>query len=403
VWLRCTLGIALALTATMVSGCSPTYKPSASSLPSIRQSSGAGTSANDVGCSTAGASGPSLTHVRTAMTAVPGSPFGVVTTANGRWSFVSTSSSGVTSSTGLIVVLANRASSSIIDFQVPITGMPLGEALTNDGRYLLVADDTGIVVLDTARLESGGDSAVGTLREVVGGGAIEVAVSPNDRFAFVTLEDSAEIAVFNLAQALPDGFGLQDFVGMIPLGLAPVGMAVSPNGQWLYVTSEGPVQGHGTLSVINLSEAETDPGDSVVSSVIAGCSPVRVIVSSNGQTVWVTARGSDDLLGFSASSLVSDPSHALVADVEIGPAPVGLSIVSNGTRIVVADSNRFGTAGSANLAVVDTEAALARKSALLGYVPAGLFPREMALHGNELLVTNYSSGQLEALETNTLP
>ena len=281
--------------------------------------------------------------------------------------------------------------------------MPLGEALTNDGRYLLVADDTGIVVLDTARLESGGDSAVGTLREVVGGGAIEVAVSPNDRFAFVTLEDSAEIAVFNLAQALPDGFGLQDFVGMIPLGLAPVGMAVSPNGQWLYVTSEGPVQGHGTLSVINLSEAETDPGDSVVSSVIAGCSPVRVIVSSNGQTVWVTARGSDDLLGFSASSLVSDPSHALVADVEIGPAPVGLSIVSNGTRIVVADSNRFGTAGSANLAVVDTEAALARKSALLGYVPAGLFPREMALHGNELLVTNYSSGQLEALETNTLP
>src|ERR1039457_1282129 len=49
-----------------------------------------------------------------------------------------------------------------------------------------------------------------------GGSAIEVAVSPDDRFAFVTLEYSAEIAVFDLNRALTRGFGPSDFVGHDP-------------------------------------------------------------------------------------------------------------------------------------------------------------------------------------------
>ena len=48
--------------------------------------------------------------------------------------------------------------------------------------------------------------------------------------------------------------------------------------------------------------------------------------------------------------------------------------------MVVADSNRFGAAGAASsLAVVSVPQALAGKPALLGYLPAGGFPRQMAL------------------------
>jgi len=408
---RWTLGMAIALTVMLLSGCSPTKESSSVSSSSEVRPKRTGTSANNVGCTTAVATAPTLTHVRTDMTPVQGLPFGVVTTADGAWSFVSSSNtiastSGsitIASTSGSITVLDNKVFPPTIDRQVALVGTPLGETLSHDGKYLLIADDTGIVVLDTARLESGNDPMVGTLQEFVGGGAIEVAISPDDQYAFVSLENSAKIAVFNLSDALANGFGSQDFIGTIPLGLAPVGMAFSPDGRWLYATSEGQVQAPGTLSVIDVKEAEANPADSVVSTVVAGCSPVRVVVSHDGQTVWVTARGSDALLGFSASSLVSDPSLALVADVLVGPAPVGLSLVNNDSRIVVADSNRFGNAKTANLSVINTDAALAGRSALLGYIPAGLFPREMALHGNELLVTNYSSSQVEALDTTTLP
>ena len=103
----------------------------------------------------------------------------------------------------------------------------------------------------------------------------------------------------------------------------------------------------------------------------SGCNPVRVITSANGRVVWVTARASDALLAFSAARLRTDPGDALLADVPVGEAPVGLALVGNGTMVVVADSDRFSSAGQhASLAVVDVADALAGKPALLGYLPA---------------------------------
>jgi DNA-binding beta-propeller fold protein YncE len=191
-----------------------------------------------------------------------------------------------------------------------------------------------------------------------------------------------------------------------------VGLAVSPDGQWLYATSElaraapASAQSQGTLTVINLRRAETDPAASLVATVAAGCSPVRVITSASGSVVWVTARGSDRVLGFSAARLRTDPAHSMIASVEVGEAPVGLALVDGGRRIVVADSNRFSASGaSSSLAAVDVAAALAGRPALLGYLPAGGFPREMALEpdGRTLLVGNFSSGQLEAVDVADLP
>jgi len=73
---------------------------------------------------------------------------------------------------------------------------------------------------------------------------------------------------------------------------------------------------------------------------------------------------------------------------------------------VVADSNRFNIGGEASsLAVVGVAAALAGRPALLGYLRAGGFPCQMALEpgGRTLLVTNYASGQLEAVSIAGLP
>jgi DNA-binding beta-propeller fold protein YncE len=90
----------------------------------------------------------------------------------------------------------------------------------------------------------------------------------------------------------------------------------------------------------------------------------------------------------------------------VGEAPVGLALVDGGQRVVVADSNRFSRPGAkSGLAVVSVAAALAHRPALTGYLPAGGFPRQMALEpgGRVLLVTDFASRQLETVNVTNLP
>jgi DNA-binding beta-propeller fold protein YncE len=287
--------------------------------------------------------------------------------------------------------------------------------ITRDGRYLLAADGPGAAVLSVSAAEHGRSHAVlGNLSVPTSAGrlngAIEAAVTPDGRFAFVSFEGSAKIGVWNLAAALADGFDPSSYVGAIPTDVAPVGMAVSPDGRWLYATSEivrgHDLRGEGSLRVVDLRTAETDPARSVLARVTAGCSPVRVAVSPDGSAVWVTARESDALLGFSSDKLRSDPRHALEADVRVGEAPVGLAVLDGGRRVVVCDSNRFLRKGShSGLTVVDTAAAVARRSAVLGEIAAGGFPRDASADaaGRELLVANFQSGQLETVPLSAVP
>jgi DNA-binding beta-propeller fold protein YncE len=270
-------------------------------------------------------------------------------------------------------------------------------------------------VINVALAEQGSPNAVvGTLKSS-GLGAIQVAFSPDGKFAFVTLEDSEEAAVYNLAKALKQGFGSSDFVGDIPLGPLPVGMVVSPDGSTLYATSEGSdpcltggttCPSGGTLSVINLPEAETDPADSVVNTVGAGCGTVRVITSADGSQVWVTARESDAVLLFSAAALQSNPQNALTYWFRVGEAPVDLTLVNGGTRLLVANSNRFNVQGQqADVGVVKVAAAASAQSPVLGTIGSGLFPREFAVeaNGTTALLDNYGSGQVESIDLSSLP
>lgn len=209
-----------------------------------------------------------------------------------------------------------------------------------------------------------------------------------------------------MAKALRDGFSSPGVaVGQVPVGLAPAGMTLSPDGRLLYVTSEGPeVSGglgpvpYGLLQVISVAKAETDPAAARVAQVRAGCEPVRVQLSDGGALAWVTARGSNALLAFDTARLATDPSHALQAVVGVGMAPVGVLITGNGRYALTADSARFTAPGEPQVvSVIDTAAALAGRKALIGTVPAGAFPREFAYDPvtHKAVLTNFDSGTVE--------
>ncbi len=350
------------------------------------------------GCAGSAARGPKLR----AFPAVPvhgktGQPFGIAMSADGKAVFVVTDTA----------VKVYRVSGDTLTPSGP--SYPVGTTVrtattatvTRDGRYLLVAADNGIKVLDAVAAEKGEGSAIlGTLA-VPGltkyGRAVGVAVTPDDKFAFVSLQFRDEVGVFSLGKAIRDDFktGVDYFVGSLDVGAQPVGLTMSSNGDILYATAfRGNSAVPGTLSVVDVTRA-TSPAqlkNAVISQVTTGCFPARVVLSQDGKTVWVTARESNYLLGYSASALLHDPGKALIAEVQVGKQPIGIAIVSGGKRIVVSDDNNTTTSQpeAGNLAVIDTAAALRRKPALLGYIPAGVTPHEMVVspNGRVLYVTD---------------
>jgi DNA-binding beta-propeller fold protein YncE len=328
-----------------------------------------------------------------------GSPFGISVTQDGRSAFVDETSNG------RLAVMSTRAFHPRPARTIAVKPGVQGNSLTPDGRYLLLADGgNGAIVVSVKRAEKGaGRPVLGSLSQPNSpgpGGAIEVVSSPDGRYAFVSVEYEARIAVYDLHSALVKHFSGSSYVGSIPVGQLVDGLAVSPDARWLYATSEV-----GSLSVIRLATAERRPARSVIGTVSAGCNPTRVMTSSDGRTVWVAARGSDQLLAFSASKLRTNPAHSKLAAIRVGEAPVGLALVNGGREIAVADSDRFNTPGArAELTVVRTAAALAHRPALVGTIRTGVFPREMALELGRptLLVGNFGSNQIEAVDLRRL-
>ena len=363
------------------------------------------------GCVTASPTAPRLAGVHPRFVTLTGMPFAVTVTGNGRWSFVST---GVGRS--IEVLRANLGPAPVLAHRITVPAAVHGEALTPDGHYLLAASGSGAVVIRVGRAEHGrAGSVLGTLTSPGGAGAVEVALSQDGRFAFVTLQGSGTLAVFNLAAALASGLRDSGFVGDVRLGVNPIGITMAGNGQWLYVTTQKRDQqaDQGTLSMINVQRAESDPAGSVRETVLAGCDPGRVITTSGGATVWVTARASNALLAFSAARLRSDPGRALIAEVRVGPSPIGLTALPGGRRILVANSGLHGSGPHhssqpgdprASLGVISTTAALAGRPALLGVIGAGVLPREFAVEpgGRTALITNSASHQLEAVNVSGL-
>jgi DNA-binding beta-propeller fold protein YncE len=342
---------------------------------------------------------------------VPGSPTAVVGTADGRWAFASVS----TGVGGEIAVIALGREGPRLVRTVELPGsLPdaFGMAMTHDGMLLVVAGYTATAVLSVRALEDGASDPVAGTLDDAGAGQFEVAVSGDNRYVFVTDETTGGLSVFNLALALRRGFSAHGVAaGIVPLASGAVGVAMSPGGGQLYVTTYGAYGPHGQLWVINTARAESGAdGTAVLAHVPAGCQPVRVAVSPDGSTVWVTALQSNALLGFAAADLRDDPSRALRAVVRVGSEPVGLLLVDDGHLALVGNSNRglvpgTGSDASQTVSVVNTAAALAQRPAVVGIVPTGLFPRDLTFDQatGQVLLGNFKSGTIEEFPVPTAP
>ncbi|HXL16243.1 MAG TPA: beta-propeller fold lactonase family protein, partial [Streptosporangiaceae bacterium] len=367
------------------------------------------------GCITTAAPGKNVE--RSSFVSVPrgfGAPFGIAASRDGTVFVVTDSSVQIFKSAPNGHLTSTGAHLSVGSSARPATSA----VLTHDDRYLLVAVDNRIQVFDAKAAESGSSSTNLGALSVPGvtkyGRAVGVAVTPDDQYAFVALQFANKVGVFNLGKALRFKNFAGAYMGSLNVGMQPVGVMVSPDGKTLYATNfvqDSPIV-PGKLTVIDIAKltsqnlAQSQLNSAIVHKVPAGCNPARIAVTPDSKTVWVTARQSNYLLGYSASKLRTDAANALIAKVHVGQWPIGLILVNGASRIVVSDNAGTNPPQTAhNLAVVDPRAALARTQALLGYIPSGFTPREFALSpdGKYLYVTNRDAAKVQIVNLSKLP
>jgi hypothetical protein len=359
---------------------------------------------------------------------LPAHPFQALPTLDGCWIFVSLFARHEASPTGLAVVRRSRGAASLARV-LALEGAPSGMVLTRDGEVLVLAAGDRVLFLDIARLISGqGDPMLGHLDDGPGWGRIYVNLTPDEGTLFVSDEKARSITVVDFARARSSGFSAPPVIGKIPVGELPIALTLSADGRHLFTTSqrappalgwpldcvaEGapadapPTRPKGAIIVIDVARAKSDPPSSVVAVAAAGCGPVRLVLSPAGDVAYVTARASHQLLAFDSERLVRGAANALVGAVPVGTAPVGVAVIDEGKRIVVASSNRFhGTADDKRfLAVVDARRLAEGRAAVVGSVPAGAFPRELARTGDArtLLLTNFASRTLQLVDLARVP
>jgi DNA-binding beta-propeller fold protein YncE len=352
------------------------------------------------------AGAPALPGATARHTGLPAWPFAVAIAPDAAVAYVSMPREG---HRGLVALTAAGAATS----DQPWTpgeplwltdgAVPRGIAVTADGHHLIVADSSGgLLVLSAERVRSGaGDGVVERIRGA-GSGTMELAIEPAGRFVLATDEESASLSVFDFGTTLsaPGQTPSGHLVGATPLPPDPVGIDCAPGGRHVFVTSQSGSRSGGVLSTLALDEVCSDPPRAAVRSEPAGAGPVRVVVGPDGATAWVTARGSNALLAFDVESLLGGRGRALRAVVAVGTAPVGVACLPGQPRVVVANSNRYASdrGEPQTLSVIDSDAALAGRPALLGTVPAGAFPRAvLAVDDRTLLITNVYSRTLETV------
>lgn len=350
---------------------------------------------------------------------LPGCPFDVTPTSDGRCIFVSLQQPGGNQrSPGAIAVLHRDGDVLRLGHQIPLIAAAWGLSLVRDESLLAVATTHGVTLLDArAAREPDQDPIVGTAHYGRDLQTIQVLESADGRWLLATDEHNSTVSILDLNRATRGEFGVDALVSQVPVDLCPLGMALSSDGRHLYVTCEmsrvgahdlvnwfvwaatlhGKLRRAGVLCTIDLDAAICNPKHAVVARTVAGGHPVRMDLSRDGQVAWVTARASNQLLAFSTQQ---SESPKPIASTPIGPAAVGLAVLDDLGVVLVANSNRFAsTKRRETLGVIDIERSLAGQPAYLGKIPVGSFPREIIVDARYRLVyvTNFDSGSLSVI------
>lgn len=150
---------------------------------------------------------------------------------------------------------------------------------------------------------------------------------------------------------------------------SPMHIAVSPDGNWLYVTA----QDADAFLVVSPTEGR------ILTQVAVGKRPHSVVLSQDGKIAYVSNRWSNNI------SIIDLIEHRVSNTIDVGAGPAGLTLGPEGTTLYVANSY------SNDISVVDLESGLEIKRLLAGNNPYAI---DLSPDGQTIYVTNRLSGKV---------
>ncbi|MBN1842347.1 MAG: fibronectin type III domain-containing protein [Deltaproteobacteria bacterium] len=252
-------------------------------------------------------------------------PVGVTASPNGRFVYVTNWRDNTVSviDTGI----HSDGSPEVVGPPIQVGRTPIGVAVSPDGRYVYVANYHG----NSEDAENGSLSVITAPNgqvlwtvEDLGKLPVGVAVSPDGGYVYITNLGDDTVSVI-------DTNTREEVTGLytrIKVGRAPMGVAVSPSGDYIYVASRNSDSQNGTVSVIQTADDVVDY-DVVKTVYDVGKQPVGVSVTPDGAYVYVTCRGDDTEDGTVSVIRTSDYNVESIRDYEeTEPASFGQFIGS---------------------------------------------------------------------------
>lgn len=286
-------------------------------------------------------------------------------------------------------------SSVLVLLALGLTSCGTSSSTTASGTGILYATTQGNasvsafgINLGTGTLSTNGN-AVAT-----GHGPAAIVGLPSGNSLFVANSQDNSVSSYTVNS---DGT-LKAASGTTPAGATPMGMAIDPAGKFLFVAN----QGSGTVSVYGVNGAALTPMGSVSTAtpgVTVATGPVSVAISPNGNYLYVANQFTNTVSGYSVSAgaltLVPGSPYA------VGTAPSAVALTPDGNFLYVANTgtNNVSAFAACTNAILTCPTPTGQLTPVAGSpFPAGLGPVAIAAsadaQGEYLFVVDHASNEV---------
>ncbi len=283
------------------------------------------------------------------------------------------------------VYVANRAADSVsfysptqLGSSVFTTSLPTGSRpvyVTSVGTSFVYVAESGTNNVGII------DASFGVLTKElpVGINPVAIAETPDGNWAYVANKGSGTVSIISAANQTIDT--------TLPTGASPVWVTAKSDSSTMYVLN----QGSGNITVIDVANK------AIVGTVAVGASPGMMVYDSRNHRLYVANTGSNTV-----SVLNADPQvPVLLATVTVGAGPASIAALPDGSRFYVANAgctDPIGLTGCSGntVSVVDALSYAIRKTLTVGSTPISL---AVTTESSKVVVANRDSNNINDIRT----
>lgn len=255
---------------------------------------------------------------------------------------------------------------------ISVWARPVGLAVTPDGRFVYVTrqtfddralpePDTGIVtVIDTTS-----NKVIDEIRIAAGGNIVDVAITPDGRYAYLTESNSRTIVTVDTTTRA---------IYQVPFFTdSPGHIAFSPDSKRAYVTN---LYAQDVVTIDATTKAQLGHVEIDAKEVVASPSGDRIYVTTDSSTVAV----------------IDTSTNQIINSIAVAGGAEGLAVTKDGRRLCVVNP------GGNTLSIIDTT-----RNSVDRTIPVGQNPQDVALtpDGARAFVTNWKSNSVSVINLPT--